>query len=158
MYNILMKIKCASCEQKTIAITDTFKSYVIKCPSCSTELLYDLESKKFNKLIFIFLSLLLVFGVFFKPSNLQLWIEFILIIIALFLSSFFISLTKIKPEDYLPPPIEMKHSFIVIILMLTFVSMLLLIKNLLVQFMLGILGWFLLAYVIYVFKKASKQK
>lgn len=48
-----MKIKCANCEQKTIAITDAFKSYVITCRSCNAELLYDLESKKFNKLIFL---------------------------------------------------------------------------------------------------------
>jgi hypothetical protein len=153
-----MKIKCAYCDQKTIAITDIFKSYVITCPSCSTELLYDLDSKKFNKLIFLFLSLLVVIGIFLKPSNLQLWIALILIFIALFLGSYFISLTKIKPDDYSPPPIAIKHSFIVIILLFTYVSMVLLIKNLHVQFMLGILGWFLLAYLIYVFKKASKHK
>jgi hypothetical protein len=153
-----MKIKCAYCDQKTIAITDTFKSYVITCPSCSAELLYELDSKKFNKLIFHFSSILVAIGVFFKPRNLQLWIALILIFLALILSSYFISLTKIKPDDYTPPSIAIKHSFIVIVLLFTYVTMVLLIKNLHILFILGILGWFLLAYIIYVFKKASKHK
>jgi phosphatidylglycerophosphate synthase len=153
-----MKIKCANCNQKTIPLILATTNYIFKCPNCNKDLIHDLDSKKFNIVTIIMLIILILIGLYFKNNNFQLWIAASLCFTGILMSGIFLSITKIKTEQYIAPSLSIKHGFIVTTLLISYVFLVLLVNNLKVQFILGIVGWFLLAYVIYVFKKASKSQ
>lgn len=152
-----MKIKCANCEQKTISFLEITKSYTHRCPNCDSELLIDLN-KYFQISIFTIIPILFVIGLFAKPSNLNLYISFYIILAVMLFIANLTAYTKLKPQNYKKPPIGINQGTFSILGMIIYLTLVLFVTSPTYKLAINLLGIILLIWMCFAFKKASQNK